>query len=356
LTARNVLIFFILACTLSCTGKKDAKETQDIYTEKTQDVYSDWIISDDFRNKYQDGKEKEFYVDYSKKTVSQSVKECLSPYNLQPDDYLVNSWDRAEQLYKDWGKKYYLISDRNLILYRLQPAKIPLIEMDNGLSRIAFFADFRMLASDKYNLDDDPYIYLFVFDEKDGLIHGYDLTKIEYWCANDVFPIKGDRFEYFWIKDMPFKQLGDMSLIGDFNDDGYDEITLFNSDKEDPFGGLILFSIYGFTDETKSNIGNYKPIFEVPIRLFIGEKTWDFGPPVQFGTYKGIKGFIIYENVPTGETAKQYYGPESSGFDLIPVYKGIWNFYAWNKEEKKYAFIDSVNPDEIKTQWAMIKK
>jgi hypothetical protein len=42
---------------------------------------------------------------------------------------------------------------------------------------------------------------------------------------------------------------------------------------------------------------------------------------------KGLKGFIIYENVPTGEMFKQYPGPPPSEvFDLVPVYEGIWNF------------------------------
>jgi hypothetical protein len=91
-------------------------------------------------------------------------------------------------------------------------------------------------------------------------------------------------------------------------------------------------------------------------------KTWDYGPPVQFGTYKGIEGFIIYENVPTGETAKQYVGldPDEPFFDdwyeEFIVYEGIWNFYTWDKEGKKYVLVDRINPDEIKTQWSGISK
>jgi hypothetical protein len=91
-------------------------------------------------------------------------------------------------------------------------------------------------------------------------------------------------------------------------------------------------------------------------------KTWDYGPPVQFGTYKGIEGFIIYENVPTGETAKQYVGldPNEPFFDdwyeEFIVYEGIWNFYTWDKEGKKYVLVDRVNPDEIKIQWSGISK
>jgi hypothetical protein len=327
-TAVYILIFFILACTLSCTGKKDSKnadktqsdkhaviETKDTVIE-TQDIYSDWVISDDFRN-------------------------------VNHEDSSEKTWDSIEKYIKE-------VYDKKLI--SIQPVKIPPFYPD--WSGLAFFADFRLQTKD--HISNFPDIYLFVFDEDNGLIHYYDSIMIEYWCANGVFPISSNAglgFKYFWIKDMPFRQLGDKFLIGDFNDDGYDEIILFNSDEEDPFGGTILFSIYGFTKETKLGIG-YKPIFEVPIRLFISDRTWDFGPPIQFGAYKGIEGFIIYEDVPTGETGRQWVGldPDEPFYDdwyeEYQVTEGIWNFYAWNKEEKKYVLIDRVKPDEIKTQWA----
>jgi len=58
-TAGNVLIFFILAFTISCTGKKDAKNADKTQSDKqaaieTQDIYSDWVLNTGLLNSRQE--------------------------------------------------------------------------------------------------------------------------------------------------------------------------------------------------------------------------------------------------------------------------------------------------------------
>jgi hypothetical protein len=112
-----------------------------------------------------------------------------------------------------------------------------------------------------------------------------------------------------------------------------------------------------FTDGTKLGIG-FVPIFEARIQpgLRWDVRTWEYGPPIQFGTYKGTEGFVIYEHTATGATtftsdteitSEGAYGVLRE----VDEYKEQWNFYAWDTEEEQYVFIDQLVPNEIKTQW-----
>jgi len=325
--------------------------------EKTEaiDHGSDWVINTDLINIRQDYFEDIYQVDSDNKTCSQVVKDILSFYNLRLDDYYVKDWDYQEKYWKEHGKNYSIVNNNYLQLKSVKYAKIPSIIDYQGGSRIAFFANYKNLD---YN--SDPIFYLLIFYEKDGLVSNFNWVHIGYSMYR--IPIINSQYniEYNWINNMTGRSFRDSSaIIRDFNGDGYDEIMTFYNDIE----GTIFCSIYDFYDENGIE-EDIKPIFQVPLEIFIypGIEKWVFGPPIQFGTYKGIKGFVIYEDVPISEIAKHYANMDMSDPLFDDWYKefrvkgNIWNFYAWDKEEKKYIFIDRVNPDEIKTQWAKIIK
>jgi hypothetical protein len=88
LITRNVLIFFILVCTISCTGKKEEENTPNknsLITKMTEatdpiDHRSDWVISDDFSNVNHNDTIYGYKVDYENKMTSQIINDILTPY------------------------------------------------------------------------------------------------------------------------------------------------------------------------------------------------------------------------------------------------------------------------------------
>jgi hypothetical protein len=359
LTTKITLLFFILVCIISCTKKKYEKNeiktlnnesaaTETAVSEEEPRnsepaAISNWQISADFRNNRQGGMEDEWQVGFEDKTPLQAVKDIFLCYDLQMTDTLERHLD---------GKVTFRIDGMEMILYSVQPAKIPIIDIGQGQSRFAFFASFRLPKEGYPKEVTNPVIYLLFFYEKDGQIYKYDYTEIGY--SLDYITITQNHHyfntEYDWVKDMPWSRFGNSSaIIGDFNGDGYDEIMLFEYEKRKLITGDIFCNIYGFDDDSDKRVR-----FETSLWVWL-PGTWDYGSLVQFGTYNGIEGFIIYEDTPTGEMAKQYYGPNQILFDEFEVHEGRWHFYTWDKEEEKYVFIDKVNPDEIKTQWSKIK-
>jgi hypothetical protein len=278
----------------------------------------------------------------------------------------------VENQYKEYGKKYSIVSDSinsdNRILKSVQHVKVPPLKINMNPKRtpIVFFAEY----SDQYDLyNSETSLFLLIFFEDDGIAFEFEWKDIGYSMKDIPIVNSANHIKYHWINDMPDKSFKNNSaIIRDFNGDGYDEIMLFHRGSGNDFlEGTIFCSILSFFEEIEGKgwiSRGFKSIFTAPLRLFLhySIEKWDFGPPIQFGAYKGIEGFIIYEDVPTGKTAKQWVGldPDEPFYDdwyeEFQVTEGIWNFYAWNKEGKKYAFIDRVNPDEIKTQWAKIKK
>jgi len=349
LLIRNMLIFFILVCTISCEGKKDTKNAGNIQnnksliTERTEDLDSgyDWVLNTELFKSRQGDEKNDYQIDIINLSTSKSINDVFSNYNLRMDNSLIR--------YLDEGGNF--IGGRGVVPKNFHYLKIPTPSMYTDWSLITFLASFGTL---EYN-SHDSVIYLLVFYEKDGIVREFDWTRIGYGLEDLCIINSAHNIEYYFINDIPGTRIGNSSaIVYNFNDDGYEDIMLFHMDSE-PLSNIRVCSIFNYTNEAKIGIG-YKQVFSAPIYIFLPQstKTWDYGPPVQFGTYKGEKGFIICEETPTGEIAKQYIGPESLGYELLPVYKGIWNFYSWDKEEKKYIFIDRVNPDEIKTQWAKI--
>jgi hypothetical protein len=105
-----------------------------------------------------------------------------------------------------------------------------------------------------------------------------------------------------------------MCQVGDFNNDGLDEILIFAYGASYP-----TLQISGYDSKTNS----YKWYCSFPFSLVDVEN----GPsPVKFTTYKGIKGFKVYDLLSSG----------------LPW----WYFCAWNAESREFEKIGEYLPEE----------
>jgi hypothetical protein len=342
---RIMVIICIIIFTVSCFGKKrplDEERYQDYEPAATEQemasareqaladareralAESDWQFNPGFVGNHQLDEE-------TMRLVEEYIDDCLA---------------------RDYNLIYY----EKMILNGIQYVKIPAQDWD-FVEPIVFAASYITSLYPSWG-EKDAEIYLLVFykDKRDGLIYSHDWTNLGY-TIDEININNRHGLNYDYIEDLPGKRIGNSSaMVGDYNQDGYDEIVLFSYDPENPFTSIILFSMLDFTDGTKLGVG-FKPMFEARIFLSLGwdDRPWELGPPIQFGTYKGTEGFVIYEHTPTGSTT--FISDTISGYpDEVPEYKDQWNFYAWDAEEEQYIFIDQLAPNEIKTQWQNVKK
>ncbi|MDR0313420.1 MAG: hypothetical protein LBI14_07460 [Treponema sp.] len=236
----------------------------------------------------------------------------------------------------------------NLVLDGIQYVKVPIDEGWGSVEPIVFIASYMVSPG----LNKRAVIYLLIFFKENGLIYDH-WTRLGI-TIDQINITNGRELNYDYIEDLPGRRIGNSSaLVGDFNQDGYDEIVMFDLDylPENYFSSIILFSILSVTYEHKEPI-YFEPIFEARIQpgMLWDIRTWEYGPPIQFGTYKGTEGFVIYEHTPTGATTFQN-DTITGDLDEVPEYKDQWNFYAWDADEEQYVFIDQMVPNEIRTQW-----
>jgi hypothetical protein len=201
-------------------------------------------------------------------------------------------------------------------------------------------------------------VYLHIFYKKDGLIDFLYSILLENTLDEIINITNGSELNYDYIEDLPGRRIGNSSaFVVDYNQDGYDEIAMFLFDPKNLFTSIYRYSMFGCTHGTKEEV-NFEPIFEARLflRLRWDVKTWEYGPPVQFFTYKGTEGFVIYEDVPTGKRIIATYDLYGNPLDEVDEYIQQWNFYAWDMEEGKYVLIDKMDPEDIKTQWQSAKK
>jgi hypothetical protein len=324
LVIRIMVILCILAC-ISCFGKKEP-------VNKTRIQNNDSVVENQLTELVIPVKESDWQLNTNFRDDHQLDEETISLIDDYIDNYS-NSFGRS------------LFHKENIIFDGIQYIKIP------GLSWCIVFATSYVTS---LGLNKGAAIYLLFFYKSDDLIYDHGWEELG-TCIYDINITNRAELDYDYIEDIPCRRIGNSStIVGDFNQDGYDEIMFFNFDykPENYFTSVFLFSILSFTDKNSLGIG-FVPTFEARLFLLLPWDviTWKYGPPVQFGTYKGIEGFVIYEHIPTGSTIIDSDNITGAEYEM-PEYIETWRFYTWNNEEEKYVFIDQVNPEEIKVQWS----
>jgi hypothetical protein len=125
------------------------------------------------------------------------------------------------------------------------------------------------------------------------------------------------------MRDIPGERIGNTSSsIGDFNDDGIDEVFEYGF-----YGYGKRIIIWGY-DLGKDDFISY---CEIPFALYNR-----YGPaPVKFMTYRGMYGFKV----------SFYTGDVAGGPDYVPESypdNGKWFFYTWDVEQREYVRVGEV--------------
>jgi hypothetical protein len=129
------------------------------------------------------------------------------------------------------------------------------------------------------------------------------------------------------MKDIPGTRIGEGScVVYDYNNDGFDEIFNYGF-----WASMYLIRITGY-DLEKKNITSYA---DIPFQIIDRER----GPaPVEFVTYKGMKGFKVY----------YFVGEVGGGPGWVPnpdKRNGKWIFYAWDDGRRKFVEIEEFMED-----------
>jgi len=208
LTIRNTVILCILACTISCYGKKDAKNAEEaqinkpLIIERTEviDFGLDWLICVDYVNRLQSITENSYQVNSENKSISRIFKDIFSLYNLRLDDELADLWEYYEQDWKERNEIYSIVDTKYSILKNVQYGRIPFVERNSDLTPIVFFANYKSLKTEERNS-----IYLLIFYEKNGLVLNHSYSEWQHIeNSYNYIPIRNAQYniEYDWIKDM----------------------------------------------------------------------------------------------------------------------------------------------------------
>ncbi|MCL2067421.1 MAG: hypothetical protein FWG99_08155 [Treponema sp.] len=113
-----------------------------------------------------------------------------------------------------------------------------------------------------------------------------------------------------WQKSLPGISI-DVCQVGDFNDNGFDDILQFRDGIPEP-----RFEIHGYNPLSNG----IERFCSIPYLL---TRQDDQPPPVEFITYKRMKGFKV----------------------LYPTNR--WFFYTWNEDRREYVEVEEVNPAYI---------
>jgi hypothetical protein len=133
-----------------------------------------------------------------------------------------------------------------------------------------------------------------------------------------------DKVHFNIMKDIPGKHINNgTSSVGDFNNDGLDEVFKF------VFGGNGKFVVIKGYDSATDDISNY---CYIPFDFIDPEN----GPaPVEFITYKGMEGFKVYY-VQLRVSGGPGYVPEP-----MPN-NNKWFFYTWDSEKRGYIRVEEI--------------
>jgi len=151
------------------------------------------------------------------------------------------------------------------------------------------------------------------------------------------------QLDYDFVKDIPGRQAGKSSVvIGDYNKDGYDDIIVFDRIMH---GYIIRIICYN------PDNGFELALPETEIVCYNEYITWDRGPPIQFGSYNSMDGFMLYEAKEESDRLFHWYfytwDNEKRQFKKIKQVNPDANIYLWNNQEDKYVKVKEVVPDNI---------
>jgi hypothetical protein len=169
--------------------------------------------------------------------------------------------------------------------------------------------------------------YLVEWNNHSIIFYNIDQGKVikRIICSPNFNPAPITKFNI--MKDIPGIRIGDgATTVGDFNGDGVDEILslLFG-------GSSFVFEISGYDFQT-----DMMKVF-CSIRFDIVDS--ENGPaPIEFITYKGMKGFMIYFDLYNGK-------PKHPPKNIIDGYSA-WYFFAWDEESASYQEIEEIDPSE----------
>jgi hypothetical protein len=134
------------------------------------------------------------------------------------------------------------------------------------------------------------------------------------------------------MKDIPGTRIGkSTTVINDYNEDGFDELFTYG------FGGNGLFVIIsGYEEGIKTRPGGYE---YKQLKQFCNIPFWipdpEEGPaPVEFMTYRGVKGFKVYASL-------TYYDPLHPPKHIVDN-NFAWFFFAWDEESRTYKEIAEI--------------
>ena len=199
------------------------------------------------------------------------------------------------------------------------------IIIENGIKEFIRFETGEIFFFIMYNIQDKyTYIDLVSFNNDEMELH-----LISFWNKDE------DNTKYF-LQDIPGNQLWEsLATIGDFNNDGIDEIATIDLHG----GSASIFLILGINPANK-NVDTY---FHGTVAVSM-TSTYT---PVEFVNYKGMYGFKIM----------QFIDPKLSKISY-PILGGprntAWIFYTWDETQRKYIEIEEVDPRYIEEEGARL--
>jgi hypothetical protein len=151
---------------------------------------------------------------------------------------------------------------------------------------------------------------IFVYVINNGIVTAEFLVALNFDLSEDT--------DFDIIKDIPGTQIGTGScVVNDYNGDGFDDI--FNY----AFLGRGFFIEITWYDLEKNDMA----YIEIPFSIVDRGN----GPaPVEFISYKGMEGFMVY----------YYAWTESAKNDR-------WFFYTWDEKQRKFVEIEEVDPGYV---------